>query len=158
MPHWSLLNHPNEAKSLSVSCILSTEFNVFVDNVRLAEFRAENSGNLEHLEIIDSIATPQYEQLRECTGRRFIKTHIPLSLLPPDLVTSGAKVREIGKSGGWKSKFSSELNMQADKWIEENLRQGKSGGWKSKFSSELNMQADKWIEENLRNTDIRFPE
>ncbi|KAI5697702.1 hypothetical protein M8J75_014422 [Diaphorina citri] len=196
------------------------EFNVFVDNVRLAEFRAENSGNLEHQEIIDSIATPQNEQLRGCTGRRFIKTHIPLSLLPPDLVTSGAKIIYVARNPkdvaeGWSHRhnpnvlflfyedmnkdlpscihrvseflstpltkdqieqlaayldiknFRANPSVNFDQLIRVGvcraqsdgfIRQGKSGGWKSKFSSELNMQADKWIEENLRNTDIRFPE
>ncbi|XP_026687027.1 sulfotransferase 4A1 isoform X2 [Diaphorina citri] len=237
------------------------EFNVFVDNVRLTEFRAENSGNLEHQEIIDFIATPQYEKLRGRTGRRFIKTHIPLSLLPPDLMTSGAKVIYVARNPkdvavsyfnlyklfrtldftgdfdtfwnyfqndlvgwapywnhvkeGWSHRdnpnvlflfyedmnkdlpscihrvseflstpltqdqieqlaayldiknFRANPSVNFDQLIRVGvcraqsdgfIRQGKSGGWKSKFSSELNMQADKWIEENLRNTDIRFPE
>ena len=35
---------------------------------------------------------------------------------------------------------------------------GKSGSWKEEFSPELNIRADKWIQENLKHTDLRFPQ
>lgn len=37
------------------------------------------------------------------------------------------------------------------------LREGKSQAWHSLFTPELNVKANRWIEENLKNTDLRFP-
>ncbi|KAM0730293.1 Sulfotransferase 1C4 [Formica fusca] len=37
------------------------------------------------------------------------------------------------------------------------VRKGGIGGWKDMFTPELDVRADKWIEENLRDTDLRFP-
>ncbi|XP_047512926.1 sulfotransferase 1E1-like [Pieris napi] len=48
-----------------------------------------------------------------------------------------------------------ELGMMYPK--EEFIRKGKSGGWRDYFDEEMTAQADKWMEENLRDTDLRFP-
>ncbi|CAK1545181.1 unnamed protein product [Leptosia nina] len=40
---------------------------------------------------------------------------------------------------------------------EEFVRKGKSGGWRDYFDEEMTAQAEKWMEENLRDTDLRFP-
>ncbi|XP_015597274.1 sulfotransferase 4A1 [Cephus cinctus] len=37
------------------------------------------------------------------------------------------------------------------------VRKGQSGRWKDTFTPELEADADKWIEENLKDTDIEFP-
>ncbi|XP_026829310.1 sulfotransferase 1C4 isoform X2 [Ooceraea biroi] len=37
------------------------------------------------------------------------------------------------------------------------VRKGGSGGWRDMFTPEMDAEADKWIEENLRDTDLRFP-
>ncbi|XP_020290948.1 sulfotransferase 1C4-like [Pseudomyrmex gracilis] len=42
--------------------------------------------------------------------------------------------------------------MQAQNFV----RKGGSGGWKEHFTKELNEEANKWIEENLKDTDLRF--
>lgn len=34
---------------------------------------------------------------------------------------------------------------------------GKAGGWSDHFDEEMTQQAEKWIEDNLRDTDLRFP-
>ncbi|XP_045532596.1 sulfotransferase 1C4-like [Pieris brassicae] len=44
--------------------------------------------------------------------------------------------------------------MYADK---DFIRKGKTGGWRDYFDEEMTAEADKWIEENLRDTDLRFP-
>ncbi|XP_047512985.1 sulfotransferase 1C4-like [Pieris napi] len=44
--------------------------------------------------------------------------------------------------------------MYADR---EFIRKGKSGGWRDYFDEEMTAEADKWIEENLRDTDLCFP-
>ncbi|CAF4938696.1 unnamed protein product [Pieris macdunnoughi] len=48
-----------------------------------------------------------------------------------------------------------ELGMMYPK--EEFVRKGKSGGWRDYFDEEMIAQADKWMEDNLRDTDLRFP-
>ncbi|KAF7413589.1 hypothetical protein HZH68_002078 [Vespula germanica] len=37
------------------------------------------------------------------------------------------------------------------------VRQGRSGGWKDFFTPNLEIEANQWIIENLKNTDMRFP-
>ncbi|KAJ8722511.1 hypothetical protein PYW07_003691 [Mythimna separata] len=37
------------------------------------------------------------------------------------------------------------------------IRKGKSGGWRAYFDDEMAQQAERWIEDNLRDTDLRFP-
>ncbi|KAJ8722509.1 hypothetical protein PYW07_003689 [Mythimna separata] len=37
------------------------------------------------------------------------------------------------------------------------IRKGKSGGWRDYFDYEMTQQAERWIEDNLRDTDLRFP-
>ncbi|XP_053625703.1 sulfotransferase 1 family member D1-like [Plodia interpunctella] len=37
------------------------------------------------------------------------------------------------------------------------IRKGKSGGWRDYFDEEMTRQAERWIEDNLRDTDLRFP-
>ncbi|XP_072943493.1 sulfotransferase 1C4-like [Epargyreus clarus] len=37
------------------------------------------------------------------------------------------------------------------------IRKGKTGGWRDHFDEEMMQQADRWIEENLRDTDLHFP-
>ena len=34
---------------------------------------------------------------------------------------------------------------------------GKAGGWHEYFDEEMTLQADRWIEDNLKDTDLRFP-
>ncbi|KAL4714545.1 hypothetical protein ACJJTC_006591 [Scirpophaga incertulas] len=37
------------------------------------------------------------------------------------------------------------------------VRKGKSGGWRDYYDDEMREQADRWIEENLKDCDLRFP-
>ncbi|CAK1581641.1 unnamed protein product [Parnassius mnemosyne] len=37
------------------------------------------------------------------------------------------------------------------------IRKGKVGGWRDYFDEEMTEQAQRWIDENLRDTDLRFP-
>ncbi|PZC81679.1 hypothetical protein B5X24_HaOG212123 [Helicoverpa armigera] len=38
------------------------------------------------------------------------------------------------------------------------MRKGKAGGWRDHFDEEMTQQAERWMEENLRDTDLRFPQ
>ncbi|KAJ8722506.1 hypothetical protein PYW07_003686 [Mythimna separata] len=37
------------------------------------------------------------------------------------------------------------------------IRKGKAGGWRDYFDEEMTEQAQRWMEDNLRDTDLRFP-
>uniref|UniRef100_A0A2A4KAH9 Sulfotransferase domain-containing protein n=1 Tax=Heliothis virescens TaxID=7102 RepID=A0A2A4KAH9_HELVI len=37
------------------------------------------------------------------------------------------------------------------------IRKGKTNGWRDYFDDEMTQQAEKWIQDNLRDTDLRFP-
>ncbi|KAJ8725834.1 hypothetical protein PYW08_004017 [Mythimna loreyi] len=41
---------------------------------------------------------------------------------------------------------------------ESMIRKGKTGGWRAYFDDEMTQQAERWIEDNLRDTDLRFPQ
>jgi hypothetical protein len=57
-----------------------------------AELLKMNSGDAEKLDLVEEISRPGYEVLNEMKSPRFIKTHFPLSLLPPNLLDVGCKV------------------------------------------------------------------
>ncbi|XP_072943492.1 sulfotransferase 1E1-like [Epargyreus clarus] len=46
-----------------------------------------------------------------------------------------------------------EIGIMKDSFI----RKGKTGGWRDHFDDEMKQQADRWIEENLRDIDLQFP-
>lgn len=54
-------------------------------------FKREND-DIEKKELIEKLATPGYEIVNNTKGQRFIKTHLPLSLLPKDLLKSKVKL------------------------------------------------------------------
>ncbi|XP_060810784.1 sulfotransferase 1C4-like [Amyelois transitella] len=37
------------------------------------------------------------------------------------------------------------------------IRKGKAGGWRAYFDYDMTLQAERWMQENLRDTDLRFP-
>lgn len=57
-----------------------------------AEFDQENAQSAEYLKVVEKLAKPGWEVLNESNERRVIKTHLPFSLLPPNLLTAGCKV------------------------------------------------------------------
>ncbi|XP_065345156.1 sulfotransferase 1C4 [Cloeon dipterum] len=62
------------------------EFNIFVHEEVKAEIKALNEGDPYKQELVEIISQPAYLALEEHKGRRFIKTHLPFSLLPPHLL------------------------------------------------------------------------
>ncbi|CAH0564264.1 unnamed protein product [Brassicogethes aeneus] len=163
------------------------EFTSFIHDETLKEFVEENKHCPENLEMVKNTATPAWKLLQAWKQRRFIKTHLPFDLLPPNLLKLGCKKLRSGIE-----KVSTFLNQEYSKneldILEEHLkfdnfqnnksvnmdvykrvgilksgeqgfiRKGKSGGWKDYFTQELNKKADKWIEENLKTTDLTFPQ
>ncbi|VVD02247.1 unnamed protein product [Leptidea sinapis] len=106
------------------------------------------------------------------TSPRFIKTHLPLSLLPPTLLDNNkdlrGNVQRVAEFFG-KSLTNEQLiglcehltfdNFKKNKAVnyEHMIKKGKSGSWRDHFDPEMTLEADRWISENLQNTDLRFP-
>lgn len=66
---------------------------MFVHEETKAEFLMENSHSEERMKMIEEIAKPARISLEETTERRFIKTHLPFTLLPSNLLKVGCKVK-----------------------------------------------------------------
>lgn len=54
----------------------------------------ENRNSQEKQDFIELVSTPGYEFLPNVTENRFIKTHLPFSLLPPSVMDCKSKVSE----------------------------------------------------------------
>jgi hypothetical protein len=57
-----------------------------------AELLKMNAGDPEKMDLVEQISRPGYEVVNEMKSPRFIKTHFPFSLLPPNLLDVGCKV------------------------------------------------------------------
>jgi hypothetical protein len=58
----------------------------------IAELLKLNTGDSEQLDLVQEVNQPVHEMLNAMKSPRFIKTHIPISLLPPNLLDVGCKV------------------------------------------------------------------
>ena len=67
-------------------------FSLLVHDEMMAELLKLNAGDSEKLDLVQQISRPGYEALNAMKSPRFIKTHFPLSLLPPNLLDVGCKV------------------------------------------------------------------
>jgi hypothetical protein len=67
-------------------------FSLLVHEEMTAELLKLNAGDSEKLDLVQQISRPGYEVVKEMKSPRFIKTHFPLSLLPPNLLDVGCKV------------------------------------------------------------------
>ncbi|PNF43242.1 Sulfotransferase 1C4 [Cryptotermes secundus] len=74
------------------------EFSLFVHDEMTAELLKMNTGDAEKLDLVEQISRPGYEVLNEMKSPRFIKTHFPLSLLPPNLLDVGCKVLYVARN------------------------------------------------------------
>ncbi|XP_050678452.1 luciferin sulfotransferase-like isoform X2 [Leptidea sinapis] len=62
------------------------EFSMCVHPRMKEIFTEENKDDERKLKLLEWVTQPGTEQLAAATSRRFVKTHIPLSLLPPNLL------------------------------------------------------------------------
>ncbi|KPJ06271.1 Sulfotransferase family cytosolic 1B member 1 [Papilio machaon] len=69
---------------------------VFVHPVMMKRFQEENSDSERKIKLLEWVTQPATEQLALMTKRRFIKSHLPLSLLPPNLLDT-AKVVYVAR-------------------------------------------------------------
>nr|CAD7428745.1 unnamed protein product [Timema monikensis] len=68
------------------------QFSTFIHEQAKVEFMSQNAMDPKKQAILGMVALPGYEVLGYVPSPRFIKTHLPFSLLPPNLLESGAKV------------------------------------------------------------------
>ncbi|XP_045445703.1 sulfotransferase 1C4-like [Melitaea cinxia] len=72
------------------------EFSVYVHPVMKKRFQEENSDCERKLKLLDYVTQPGVDQLEKMPSPRFVKTHLPLSLLPPTLLET-AKVVYVAR-------------------------------------------------------------
>ncbi|XP_076755266.1 sulfotransferase 1E1 [Xylocopa sonorina] len=73
------------------------EFSMFYHPEVMEEFLKVNEGDKKKEEFCKRIAEPGYEVVANITGKRFIKSHFPFSLLP-NVLESGCKVIYIARN------------------------------------------------------------
>lgn len=59
---------------------------------------AEQEGNKINEDVIKAMSVPGYEFLPNNESRRFLKTHLPFSLLPPSVMEKQAKVIYVARN------------------------------------------------------------
>ncbi len=73
---------------------MPVRFCVFMHEQTKEQLLLENMGSEEKQNFIELVSTPGYELLPIVTENRFIKTHLPFSLLPPSLMECKSKVSD----------------------------------------------------------------
>ncbi|KOB70912.1 Retinol dehydratase [Operophtera brumata] len=69
---------------------------VYVHPIMKERFRIENMDSERKLELLEMVTQPATEQLADAPSPRFIKTHLPMSLLPPKVLET-AKVVYVAR-------------------------------------------------------------
>lgn len=71
---------------------LSLRFSIYVHPTMKQKFIEENKHSEHKLKLLESVTEPGTQQLARIPSPRFIKTHLPLSLLPPKLLETSRVV------------------------------------------------------------------
>ncbi|XP_059622304.1 luciferin sulfotransferase isoform X2 [Phlebotomus argentipes] len=74
------------------------EFAMFLHPETKAELMQLNVDSPQRQAFVEEISVPAYKFLPHITGRRFIKTHFPFSLMPPSVLSSGAKIVYVARN------------------------------------------------------------
>lgn len=61
-------------------------------------FLNEQEGNSKNQEMIKTISVPGYEFIPNIPSKRFIKTHLPFSLMPPSVMNERAKIVYVARN------------------------------------------------------------
>lgn len=98
---WLLCNDLNYKKAAQI-CLGERfpflEYCCFVHKDLKKEFLKDNMNDPEKYEQVQQIDYPASKVLPKITGKRFIKTHLPFSLLSPSLIKSGCKVIYVARN------------------------------------------------------------
>ncbi|XP_004930400.2 sulfotransferase 1C4 isoform X1 [Bombyx mori] len=92
---WMVANDLDYEKSAAVPLTQRypfLEFSICVHPVMKKKFTEENSYSEDKLKLLEDVIQPGTDQLASMPSPRFIKTHLPLSLLPPDLLETAKMV------------------------------------------------------------------
>ncbi|KAK9884591.1 hypothetical protein WA026_007433 [Henosepilachna vigintioctopunctata] len=98
---WLLMNNLDFDKASSAS--LAERFPFIEGNCIFhpelhAELLKENKDSEEKTKVVEKLIESVCDKVHEMKGRRFIKTHLPLSLLPKNLLTAGCKVIYVARN------------------------------------------------------------
>ncbi|KAF7285934.1 hypothetical protein GWI33_008907 [Rhynchophorus ferrugineus] len=74
------------------------EFSCFVHKDLKQELLERNRNDPKNYEFVKNMDYPGWKLLSETKGRRFIKTHLPFSLLPHNIKESGCKIIYIARN------------------------------------------------------------
>lgn len=61
-------------------------------------FLKEQEGNPENQRMINEISIPGYQYIPDIVGQRFIKTHLPFSLMPPSVMNENCKTVYVARN------------------------------------------------------------
>ncbi|XP_030751841.1 estrogen sulfotransferase-like [Sitophilus oryzae] len=74
------------------------EYNCFVHEDIKQELLNKNRHDPTLYQMVEELDYPAWKLLSQWRGRRFIKTHLPFSLLPPNLTKEGCKVIYVARN------------------------------------------------------------
>ncbi|KAK9875029.1 hypothetical protein WA026_005837 [Henosepilachna vigintioctopunctata] len=74
------------------------EFHSLIHKKQKEIFVEENKHCEEKRKTVENILAGMFDHLKKMKGRRFIKSHLPLSLLPKNLLTVGCKVIYVARN------------------------------------------------------------
>ncbi|CAK1581627.1 unnamed protein product [Parnassius mnemosyne] len=86
---WLLANDMDYVKAAAeplTSRYTFIEFPMFMNKDSVSELKSINADNEERKKIIDYLSRPGSEVIAEKPSPRFIKTHLPMTLLPPHIL------------------------------------------------------------------------
>ncbi|KAL4714551.1 hypothetical protein ACJJTC_006597 [Scirpophaga incertulas] len=96
---WMVANDLDYAKSNEIPLTERypfVEFSICVHPIMKEKFISENKHSQDKLSLLELVTQPGTEQLAATPSPRFIKTHMPISLLPPSLLDT-AKVVYVAR-------------------------------------------------------------
>ncbi|XP_049535393.1 luciferin sulfotransferase [Anopheles darlingi] len=74
------------------------EFHLFMHDEVKAEFLEENQHDQEKCKFIEKLSQPVHNELDKMNQPRFIKTHLPTSLLPPSIFKNNSKIIYVARN------------------------------------------------------------
>lgn len=86
---WLVVNDLNYEKAAEIPLTERypfLEFSIYVHPKMKQKFYEENKGSEHRVQLLEAVSKPGTKILENLPSPRFIKTHLPLSLLPPELL------------------------------------------------------------------------
>lgn len=83
---------------MHMNFLQTLRFCVFMHDKTKQTFIDEHDGNVMNQNMIRTISVPGYEFIPNTVGKRFIKTHLPFSLMPPSVMNERAKIIYVARN------------------------------------------------------------